>query len=143
MTQMFPEVPRGEALRAIPKTYDFEHEGPFPEGWERVYHTHLDPEVEANGFEVAPTWLDFETQTAQFTPVNPADPAEGIAHYAYLRTPDGRLVATWDEGRWWTPTESRMFKDVLLASHRLFEGGASPGEFGWGRDTPLDFELPE
>jgi hypothetical protein len=32
-----------------------------------------------------------------------------------LRDGDGRIVATWDEGRWWTPDESAEFLAALLA----------------------------
>ena len=27
--------------------------------------------------------------------------------FRVMRDPKGRIVATWDEGRWWTPDESR------------------------------------
>ena len=29
--------------------------------------------------------------------------------FQVLRDPDGAVVATWDEGRWWTPDESAEF----------------------------------
>lgn len=32
-----------------------------------------------------------------------------------LRDGSGRIVATWDEGRWWTPAESDAFLEVLVA----------------------------
>jgi len=34
---------------------------------------------------------------------------------AVLRDPDGTIVATWDEGRWWTPEESARFVEVLTS----------------------------
>ncbi len=38
--------------------------------------------------------------------------AEGVV--GVLRDSDGKIVATWDEGRWWTPDESRQFHDALV-----------------------------
>ena len=38
-----------------------------------------------------------------------------------LRDPGGKIVATWDEGRWWTPTESAEFLRQIVA-----EIGATP-----------------
>jgi hypothetical protein len=32
-----------------------------------------------------------------------------------LRDPEGEIVATWDEGRWWTPAESRAFVAEIVA----------------------------
>jgi hypothetical protein len=31
-----------------------------------------------------------------------------------LRNPTGKIVATWDEGRWWTPEESAEFTRQLI-----------------------------
>ena len=33
--------------------------------------------------------------------------------FAYLTNPAGEAVATWDEGRWWTPEESRAWLLML------------------------------
>lgn len=35
--------------------------------------------------------------------------------YHVLRDRDGLIVATWDEGRWWTPAESAQFDAHLAA----------------------------
>ena len=32
-----------------------------------------------------------------------------------LRDTDGAIVATWDEGRWWTPQESEIFVTRIIA----------------------------
>lgn len=32
-----------------------------------------------------------------------------------LRDPEGAIVATWDEGRWWTPEESARFVEALTS----------------------------
>ena len=47
-------------------------------------------------------------------------PAEANAilaasQYLVLRDPDGVIVATWDEGRWWTPEESDAFTAAIVA----------------------------
>ena len=34
---------------------------------------------------------------------------------AFLANPDGEMVATWDEGRWWTPDESGAWLLMLAA----------------------------
>jgi hypothetical protein len=35
--------------------------------------------------------------------------------FGALRDPEGKIVATWDEGRWWTPEESAEFTRQLGA----------------------------
>jgi hypothetical protein len=35
--------------------------------------------------------------------------------FTALRDPDGAIVATWDEGRWWTPSESDAFTAAIVA----------------------------
>jgi hypothetical protein len=37
------------------------------------------------------------------------------AAFRVLRDPEGGIVATWDEGRWWTPDESAEFLRQLVA----------------------------
>jgi hypothetical protein len=37
------------------------------------------------------------------------------AMVAALRESDGQIVATWDEGRWWTPEESDAFLAAIVA----------------------------
>jgi len=37
--------------------------------------------------------------------------AESLFHV--LRDPAGKIVATWDEGRWWTPEESDAFTAMI------------------------------
>jgi hypothetical protein len=39
------------------------------------------------------------------------------AMYRVLRDGHGAIVATWDEGRWWTPDESEAFVAQLIAEH--------------------------
>ena len=43
------------------------------------------------------------------------------ALFRVLRDPDGSIVATWDEGRWWTPDESEAFTALLVAQYRREE----------------------
>jgi hypothetical protein len=38
--------------------------------------------------------------------------------FLVLRDPQGTIVATWDEGRWWTPEESAEFTRQLVAEMR-------------------------
>ncbi len=40
------------------------------------------------------------------------------ARVLVLRDPQGNIVATWDEGRWWTPEESDEFTRQLVAEMR-------------------------
>ena len=45
-----------------------------------------------------------------------ADEARSImaeARFRVLRDPEGRIVATWDEGRWFTPEESQAYVQRL------------------------------
>jgi len=44
------------------------------------------------------------------------------ARVPVLRDPVGRIVATWDEGRWWTPDESAEFLRRIVAE---INGGES------------------
>lgn len=39
-----------------------------------------------------------------------------------LRNPAGKIVATWDEGRWWTPSESRTFTRQLVHEYAARAG---------------------
>jgi len=45
------------------------------------------------------------------------------AVFIVLRDETGAIVATWDEGRWWTPSESEAYTAVLVAELRNPEGG--------------------
>lgn len=40
------------------------------------------------------------------------------ALFPALRDADGVIVATWDEGRWWTPEESEQLMAALIAEAR-------------------------
>lgn len=44
-----------------------------------------------------------------------------------LRDAEGQIVATWDEGRWWTPAESAAFTAVMASPvvRRMAEATAS------------------
>jgi hypothetical protein len=44
--------------------------------------------------------------------------------YGVLCGPDGNIVATWDEGRWWTPEESDEFTRRIVAERGQSEGDA-------------------
>lgn len=48
----------------------------------------------------------------------------GIVTFAFLVNPDGEYVATWDEGRWWTPDESNAWLLMLAApaTYAMAEG---------------------
>jgi hypothetical protein len=45
------------------------------------------------------------------------------AMFPALLNPDGVIVATWDEGRWWTPEESDAFTAALVAEMQDEGGG--------------------
>jgi hypothetical protein len=134
----FPDTPKGREL-PIGCTYQFGppvelalvsgvveplYSAPIPDGWEAVKLAADDPEVEAAGFTAGKVWID---DTGRTSPV----PFEGakMVGYSYLRDPEGTLVATWDEGRWWTPEESEAFYLMLRVP------GAKDA-FGIGADTP-------
>ena len=38
--------------------------------------------------------------------------------FRVLRDPAGKIVATWDEGRWWTPSESDEFQRRIVDGMR-------------------------
>jgi hypothetical protein len=50
-----------------------------------------------------------------------ADTIMADALFVVLRDPSGKIVATWDEGRWWTPEESARFTAALVAALRRLE----------------------
>jgi hypothetical protein len=43
--------------------------------------------------------------------------AQESGHHV-LRNREGAIIATWDEGRWWTPEESEAFTAALVAELR-------------------------
>ncbi len=125
-TDWIQTSPRGENL-PIPCSIPFSRgkakpdPADLPEGWEEVLVACDDPELAEAGFEVAPLYINGETGRSRF------GPAEGYhpVHFHYLRNPEGELVATWDEGRYWTPEESASWRTLLVGR----------GEFGQGRET--------
>lgn len=86
-----------------------------------VYGTcfEIDPEAAAAGWrEVTVSWD--ELRQAGFNRPAGEGPvivdADGVEHEAFffgLADPVGQLVATWDEGRWWTPLESEAFAATM------------------------------
>jgi len=135
----FPDTPDGKKL-PIPCKYPFGqdrplpddyiqplHDRPLPDGWKTEWLKHDDSRVEEAGFHVAPLWLDVETQMAHFED----GPGRQPVSYPFLVTDRDVIVATWDEGRWWTPEESAQF-DLMLrvpATIEIAELGPK-GEFG-------------
>lgn len=55
--------------------------------------------------------------------------------FAYLVDADGVFVATWDEGRWWTPDESAAWLLMLAApaTYAMAEGMRQQGMPRWWR----------
>ena len=49
--------------------------------------------------------------------IGPEVAAQVLRHsmWGALRDPEGKIVATWDEGRWWTPSESAEFVRRIIA----------------------------
>lgn len=114
------KIPRGEDLPVECK-YQFSKGKPvadptdIPVGWEMEWVVANDPEIAEAGFEVAVCYL-VDGQMQLQPPYEGATPAS----YLYLRDQDGKIVATWDEGRWWTSEESAAFKLMLLTPATYF-----------------------
>ena len=100
-------LPRGEDL-PIGCAYRFSFgkrrpdEGDLPEGW-RVENEAEDDEVLEAGWEDVHDLHDLREAVLADLP-----PGSTVG-FTYLRNPEGALVATWDEGRWWTPEEGHAF----------------------------------
>jgi hypothetical protein len=117
--------PRGEDL-PISCTYDFSFgkpmpdDGDLPEGFERVLLACNDEEAAEAGFRCGQIFLaevDGEMKASHDPEWHPD--ARPI-HYSFLRDQNGDLVATWDEGRWWTPDESAAW-GLMLASPAAYQ----------------------
>ena len=140
---MFPNVPHGHTL-PIPCTYQF---GPgddvardlvrvvppkwakdLPEGFTVEFKPWDDPEVVESGLRNAPLWINAD---GQWSYEERDDMTK--AHWRYLRDPEGKIVATWDEGRWWTPEEGELFVLMLQVPATIEVEDMSHGEFGEGR----------
>lgn len=128
---MFPDTPRGELL-PIGRTYAF-GDADLPEGWSAEWIVPTDSEVQEGGFISPPVWVDREKGYASF------GPDEGLTQgkFLYLRNPDGVLVATWDEGRWWTPPESEAFLTMLRVPGTV---EVARDAYGYGRGREEDDE---
>lgn len=109
---MFPELPRGFTLPITcehrfsfgKRTADPED---IPDGWAMEWiPSDEGDEPEREGFQFAPTYIVGDPPRVSFTPEDDSE----AASYLFLRNPDGKIVATWDEGRWWTQEESAAFR---------------------------------
>lgn len=111
------DAPRGEDM-PIACEYAFSRGKPvadpmdIPVGWEMVwiFDAHEDAEVAEAGFSIAPCFVNRRLGVAGF--VKHDDEWESLS-FLFLRNHEGQLVATWDEGRWWTPGESASFRLML------------------------------
>jgi hypothetical protein len=129
----------------LPCTYmysfgkDFHDKADLPEGWKVEWIAPSDGRGQRAGFKVAPMYVG-ENEAGET--VGSHEPREGFTEtgYAYLVTPEGQIVATWDEGRWWTPRESAEFGAILreqqmdAMTQEIREKGALD-LFGLGRDA--------
>jgi hypothetical protein len=120
---IFNKLPRGEDL-PIACTYEFSKgkSGPeqsdLPEGWKLAGHDVAPEDVIAAGWPEQVGWLQGQAQ------------AQGMT-FIYLRNAEDEIVATWDEGRWWTPDESAAF--ALM--------GTTPGAFAIAEQNEIS-KLP-
>lgn len=130
---LFSDTPRGEDL-PIGKTYPYPQDD-LPEGFTAEWIRADDPQLEEAGFTPVHIYVT-EDGRGVFEPPHPdAVPAS----FGYLRNPVGKLVATWDEGRWWTPEESEAFHLMLRVP-----GVSAIDAYGLGTDTPKGgIEWPE
>ncbi len=105
-------VPRGHTL-PIDCRYRYSFGKPtadaadLPDGWTMTWLPADDPEIAEWGFRAATVYIVDAVDHSYGS----FDPASGgtVVSYLYLRNPDGALLATWDEGRWWTAEESAAF----------------------------------
>lgn len=120
-------VPKGDEL-PIGRRYEWTTNEELPDGYTVEWLDSTDPtgEIEGAGFLAAPVYINDEGQIVSYEP----RPGLEVGRYLYLRDPEGKLVATWDEGRWWTPEESAAFR-LMLKVPGLAEAGR--GQFGIGR----------
>jgi len=104
--------------RNIPCTYP-----QIPEGYTRGLATQR--ELQLAGFHGGPE--EEEITRAPGTPPLSEYMASGVGEVEIpmntvlaesdsyvLLDPEGKIVATWDEGRWWTPEESDLFTAQLI-----------------------------
>lgn len=98
---IFNKMPRGEDL-PVACTYEFSMGKPqpdasdLPEGWRIAGHDVESEDVVAAGWPEAMGVIQANAK------------ANGLT-FIYLKNIEGEIVATWDEGRWWTPDESAAF----------------------------------
>jgi hypothetical protein len=128
-------APRGERL-PISCTYPYSRgkpraeEADLPAGWSIDWISSEDPEgeIEEAGFNVAVTFIGEREDGSTFVTSDPEAGNMGfpIGAFLFLRNRDDEIVATWDEGRWWTPEESNAFALMLQV----------PATFGLGKDAP-------
>jgi len=112
-------APRGENL-PITCEYPFSRGKSTPDArdipdyWAQQWLPSDDPDGEATaaGFVFAAAYV-VEENGKRYLTNNPAESQGDALAYCYLRNADGVLVATWDEGRWWTPEESAAFRLML------------------------------
>ena len=118
------DSPRGEDL-PITCTYRFSYgkrtaeQKDLPEGFEFAIGPEVYAEAAAAGFHSMAKIAD---QIARELGQR--------ADFLYLRNPEGEIVATWDEGRWWTPEESKSW-DLMLQVPAAVEAS----RFGLGSTT--------
>jgi hypothetical protein len=116
--------PRG----TIPKTYRHVPSGhtvgaaTFAELEAAGFHGHPEALTRERPRESAPL---SERVEADLTSVPLETPAGAV--FIVLRNGGGSIVATWSEGRWWTPQESDRYSDALDAeSEPKLPVGLSP-----------------
>lgn len=105
-------MPRGETLNVgCVYSYSFGKSRPdavdLPDAMWKIVGLGLDDEEEivAAGFPHAPDALRLIADALDGQGIDGSE----VTRFVYLRNPEGEIVATWDEGRWWTPEESRVF----------------------------------
>jgi len=125
---MYQFGPGDTVARDLVRTVTPRWEVDLPEGFTVEFLHWDDPEVAASGLRSAPLYVNAEGQWAY-------EPTEGMekAAWRYLRNPEGDIVATWDEGRWWTPEEGELFHLMLTVPATIEVADMGHGEFGRGR----------
>lgn len=103
---LYPNTPRGETLD-IPITYPVEEYGTFV----------TDERDGKLGEVVGMTWTEAQEAGIWTSGSDRAIRMAGEEIRLFALQVDGKPVATWDEGRWWTIEEHTMFMDILTRDY--------------------------
>lgn len=123
-------LPKDERLPSVDKRLISPlHDTPIPEGWSQVWMRPDDERLKNTVFDLAEVWIDKETGEG----FSEKAPGRNLGAWLILVSDEGVPVATWDEGRWWTPAESELFHLLLRVpgATEIERGGPFGMGLGW------------